>query len=655
MKIKQLLLGFLMMSALGFAQDVKKEVLFTIDGKPYYTDEFTRVYKKNLDLVKDESQRDLDQYLQLFVGYKLKINKAQKLGLQQGKQYQSELRSYRSQLAKNYITDSKVTNELLQEAYQRSLKEINASHILILVDENASPADTLAAYKKATDLRNRALKGEDFGALALHSSQDPSAKENQGNLGYFSAFRMVYPFETAAYKTKKGEISKPVRTRFGYHLIKVHDIRDNRGELSVSHIMVLKPTQDDVAAEQKAQNTINDIYKKLQQGENFEALAKQFSEDKSSAGKGGELNRFASGQLSSEEFENVAFSLSKPGEISAPIESAFGWHIIKLNEKFPVKTFDEMKGELENRIGKDERSRLIEQSLNEKLRKKYSIKRDAKLYASIQKAVTDKIYTSSWSVPVNSSAYKGDLFKIQDKKISGLQFLEYINEKQKSDVSTKPVAKAVDQLYEAFVDLQLNTYYNDNLENEFPEFSYVMDEYRDGLLLFDLMEKEIWERSKTDTIGLKSFYDAHKSNYMWKDRVEAVVISSTKQDVAKKAQKFLKKGKDADYIKSKLNTEDVINVMVSNGTFEEGNPALPKGTELKTGVSDVRKDGDYFFVTKITKTLPAGVKSFDEARGKVTNDYQQFLEENWVNDLKNEFSVQVNSQVFESVKQQLKS
>src|SRR5690606_5654198 len=222
--------------------------------------------------------------------------------------------------------------------------------------------------KKTIDIRNKALAGDDFGALAMHHSQDPSAKDNKGDLGYFSVFRMVYPFESAAYKTPKGQVSKPVRTRFGYHIIKVNEVRDNRGEVTVAHIMLLNPSSDNTAELKKVENTISDIYKKIQQGESFETLARQFSEDKSSSSKGGVLNRFGSGQLSSEEFENAAFSLSKENPISEPFQSAFGWHIVKLIEKHPIKSAEEMRAELENRISKDERSRLITESLNDKLR-----------------------------------------------------------------------------------------------------------------------------------------------------------------------------------------------------------------------------------------------------------------------------------------------
>ena len=657
--MKQLFFGFLLsLNLVGFAQSSTKEVLFTIDNKPYYTDEFARVYNKNLDLVKDESQKDLNQYLELFVGYKLKINKAYKLGLQDGTSYQNELKSYRTQLSKNYTSDSKVTKELIDEGYKRSLKEIKAAHILLMVDENATPEDTLKVYNQIFDLRKRAYAGEDFGKLATEYSQDPSAKENKGDLGYFSAFRMVYPFETAAYKTTKGSISNPVRTRFGYHLIKVEDIRDNRGEVAVAHIMILNPeaAADGKVDVDKPKNTIQDIYKKLLQGEKFEDLAKQFSEDKSSSSKGGVLNRFGSGQLSSEEFETVAFSLTKENPISEPFKSQFGWHIVKLLDKYPVKTIEEMQPDLESKVSKDERSRLIVASMTEKLRKKYTIKRDDKYFAVVSKLITKDFYEGKWEVPANVKDFNANLFTINKvKSISGDSFLTYVKAQQKSPNTLKPIAKLIDKLYQSYVDQELAQYYDDNLENEFPEFSAVMDEYRDGLLLFDLMEKEIWTKSKTDTLGLKSFYDKNLKNYNWKNRLDVTILSSTKLDVIKKAEKLLKQDKTADFIKEKLNLKDgVVNVMSKVGIFEEGSEVLPKNLKFETGISEIIKDGEYYFVTKVNNTLPAGPKTLDECKGKVINDYQQYLEENWVIDLKNEFKVEVNQAVFENVKKQLK-
>ena len=652
--MKQLFFGLLLsLHFISYSQTSKKEVLFTINDKPYYTDEFSRVYNKNLDLVKDESQKDLNQYLQLFIGYKLKINKANKLGLQNGEAYKNELSSYRTQLSKNYLTDSKVTKELVEEAYNRSLKEIKASHILITIDENAAPADTLIAYNKMEVIRQKALNGDDFGKLATENSQDPSAKDNKGDLGYFSAFRMVYSFESAAYKTPKGKISKPFRTRFGYHIIKVEDIRDNRGEITVEHIMLLNPADDKPEEAEKVKNNIQDIYRKIQQGENFEDLAKQFSDDKSSSSKGGLLNRFGSGQLSSEEFENAAFSLTKENPISAPFQSKYGWHIVKLIDKFPAKPLEEVKLELENKVGKDDRSRLIANSLTETLRKKYNIKRDNKLYKSVAKAVTDDFYEDKWSLPVITTPYDGKLFAINEKIISGTDFLNYIKEEQKANSKIKPINKLVDNVYEKFVDEKLNSYYSDNLESEFPDFAAIIEEYRDGLLLFDLMEKEIWDKSKTDTIGLKSFYESRKMDYMWKNRLDVIIASSTNNEVIKQAQKLLKQNITPEQLKDKLNTKDKVQVMTNTGVFEEGSEALPKNLKFVTGVSEILKEGEYYFVAKVNKVIPASGKTLEESKGKAVNDYQQFLEQNWVDDLKKEFTVKINQDVFENVKKQL--
>lgn len=652
MSFKQFFFGlFFLISFASNAQTNTKEVLFTVNEKPYYTDEFSRIYKKNLDLVKDDSQKDLNQYLELFVGYKLKVNKAYKLGLQNGTQYQNELKSYRTQLAKNYFNDTKITQELLEEGYSRLQKEVRASHILILVDENASAEDTLKAYKKMEDISKRAIAGENFDDLAVQFSEDPSAKENKGDLSYFTAFRMVYPFENAAYKTPKGKISKIIRTRFGYHILKITDIRANRGEITVAHIMILKPKPEE--KDKDAEKTINEIYQKIQQGEKFEDLAKQFSDDKSSSSKGGQLNKFGSGQLSSEEFENAAFSLANPDDISKPFQSEFGWHIVKLIEKHPIKSMDEMKNELETKIGKDDRSKKITASLNQKLRKKYTYKRDDKQYGLISKLVTNDFYDSKWKLPENITDYSATLLSINTKKIEGKAFLDYIEKQQKAGLKVKPLSKLVDALYGNFLDEQLTAYYDENLETEFPDFAYVMEEYRDGLLLFDLMEKEIWDRAKTDTIGLNTFYNEHKMEHMWKKRVDVTIASSTKQDIIKKAHALLKKKEKPQDIKDKLNVDNVINVMMNSGVFEEGSDALPKTMKYDVGVSDVFSEGEYYFVTKVEKVMPAGVKTLEECKGKLINEYQQYLELRWVDDLKSEFTVKINNDAFEHVKKQL--
>lgn len=635
-----------------------KDVLFTIDSHPYYTDEFVRVYNKNLDLVKDDSQKNLDNYLELYVGYKLKVEKAYKIGLQNNTNYQNELKSYRNQLSKSYLNDSKVTNELVQEAYGRMLQEIRASHILVLVDENAAPEDTLKAYQKITDIKKRIESGEDFAQVALQFSEDPSVKENNGDLGYFSAFRMVYSFENAAFSTAVGKVSKPFRTRFGYHIVKVVDKRENRGEVTVAHIMILKPTsvsdKPSPNSEDKAKVTIEDIYKKIQQGESFESLAQQFSEDKSSAPNGGVLQRFGSGQLSSEAFENVAFSLENKNDISTPFQSQFGWHIVKLIEKHTLRTLADMKSELEEKVKKDERSLLITNSLAKKLRATYSINKDKKSLAAVKKVITDDFYAQTWEIPTNTKDFENHILVINaKKKIAAASFLNFIHAQQKSKLKIKPISKLVDVLFEKFIDEQITTYYNENLENEFPDFKYVMDEYRDGLLLFELMDREIWTRAKSDTIGMQDFYKNHSINYQWKKRFGVDILSSTDKSVIEKAKQLMKKGMSLEGIKEKLNTAEKVNIMLKSGVYEEDDALLSSFQNVTKGVSDIVFKDNYYFILNVKEVKEAGPKLFTECKGKVMSDYQQFLESNWVNELKKEFEVKIQPEVFATIKKQL--
>ncbi len=352
-------------------------------------------------------------------------------------------------------------------------------------------------------------------------------------------------------------------------------------------------------------------------------------------------------------FENIAFSLSKENPISEPFKSEYGWHIVKFNEKYPLKSLDESKKELENKISRDDRSRIITNTLTEKLRKKYTVKRNEKVYKALATMVTPEFYESKWEYTDNENT-KAVLVTLDKKELSGKSFLEYVKTQQKTGVSLKPVNKLVDLLYGKFIDENLNSYYNDNLETEFPDFSFVMDEYRDGLLLFDLMEKEIWDRSKTDTLGLKAFYETQKDKHKWKTRLDLIIASSTNMEMVKKAQAMLKKGKFIQEIKDKLNTKDVVNIMLTESTVEISDPTVPKGTKPEEGTSEISQNGEYYYATKVNKVIPETNKSFDECKGKIVNDYQQYLEQNWVNELKKEFKVNVNQSVFEKLKTTIK-
>ncbi|MFV0572517.1 MAG: peptidylprolyl isomerase [Xanthomarina gelatinilytica] len=629
------------------AQNQNDEVLFTVENDPVYVSEFTRVFNKNIDLVKDESQKDVDEYLKLFINYKLKLKEAEALGLDKKPSYLNELSSYKSQLASNYLTDSKVTDELIEEAYKRMTTEVDASHILIRLDENPTPEDTLQAYNKLLKLRDRVMQ-EGFETVKkdIHNGKTVYAED----LGYFSAFKMVYNFETAAYNTPIGEVSMPFKTRFGYHIVRVKDKRESRGERTVAHIMISNQKKD--RPHDKPESRINDIYLKLHQGEDFEALAKQFSEDQSSAGKGGMLAPFTGGQLSSVEFENQAFALEHVGDISKPFETEYGWHIIKLYGKKPVASFEDMKRELEEKVKRDSRSQLINESLLNNLKQQYQVSDATPDLSYFESILNDNYFVGKWVLPTDFKAQE-PLIKIQEKQIVYEDFGQYLVKNQRRQMPKMSIKTLVDNSYHAFLENELLQYKKERLEVENQDYANIVEEYKDGLLLFDLMETEIWNAAKKDSVGLQTYYNNHKDNYFWNQRVDAVVASSAKKTTIKKVQKLLQNNQAPEQIKAALNSESEIDVIFTSGIMDAQHQSLPADFKFKTGVSDIYKFNEGYIVANVKEVLPKETKSFEEAKGAVISDFQNHKEANWILNLEEKYQVNVNQDVLESVKKQL--
>lgn len=629
------------------AQNPNDEVLFTVENDPVYVSEFTRVFNKNIDLVKDESQKDVDEYLKLFINYKLKLKEAEALGLDKKPSYLNELSSYKSQLASNYLTDSKVTDELIEEAYKRMTTEVDASHILIRLDDNPTPEDTLQAYNKLLKLRDRVMQ-EGFETVKkdIHNGKTVYAED----LGYFSAFKMVYNFETAAYNTPVGEVSMPFKTRFGYHIVWVKDKRESRGERTVAHIMISNQKKD--RPHDKPESRINDIYLKLQQGEDFEALAKQFSEDQSSASKGGMLAPFTGGQLSSVEFENQAFALEHVGDISKPFETEYGWHIIKLYGKKPVASFEDMKGELEEKVKRDSRSQLINESLLNNLKQQYQVSDATPDLSYFESILNDNYFIGKWVLPTDFKAQE-PLIKIQHKQIVYEDFGQYLVKNQRRQMPKMSIKTLVVNSYHTFLENELLQYKKERLEVENQDYANIVEEYRDGLLLFDLMETEIWNAAKKDSVGLQTYYNNHKDNYFWNQRVDAVVASSAKKTTIKKVQKLLQNNQTPEQIKAALNSESEIDVIFTSGIMDAQHQSLPADFKFKTGVSDIYKFNEGYIVANVKEVLPKETKSFEEAKGAVISDFQNHKEANWILSLEEKYQVNVNQDVLESVKKQL--
>lgn len=635
----------LWLTAFANAQVSPEDVLFTIDDEPIKAEEFIRVYNKNLDLVKDESQKDIDGYLNLFVNYQLKVKEAKRMGLDQDIKYIREFSSYKDQLVKNYLSDSKVTEGLVKEAYDRMGYDVKASHVLVRLDENE--IDTLKVYEKLLKLRDRIIKeGFEKVKTEVHDGKTVFAEE----LGYFTAFKMVYEFENAAYKTKPGDVSMPFRTRFGYHIVNVEDKRRSLGEVTVAHIMVTANDKDSLSDPEKR---IHEIYKKLKQGEDFESLAKQFSDDKSSANNGGILAPFTGGQLSAPEFEKVAFAMNAIGDVSEPFKTNYGWHIVKLLDKKGVPPFEDVKFDIENKILRDSRSSLINATLANDLKEDYRIVVNPNARGYFESILNSDFFSSAWTLPKN---FEKDqvILTIEEDTLRYEDFGKRLMNIQKVYAGQKmPFRTVIDKEYKNFEEDEILKYHKNNLEFVNEDFAQILKEYRDGLLLFDLMEKEVWNAAASDTIGLQKYYTKHKDNYFWEDRVDVVIASGAKENDIKTVARLLRRGQSPEDISKEMNTDKEQKVMFTTGIRLSNDPSLPQDGILRTGVSRVYRHNGAYHVVKVNALLPKTNKTFDEAKGKIISDYQNTLEANWLEALNERYEVEVNADILQKVKSQI--
>ena len=484
---------------ISFSQINEGDVLFKINNQPVLAEEFIRVYNKNIELIEDKSQKDIDNYLELYINYKLKLSDAYLRKLDQKDTYKSELNKYSRQLESSFLTDKKTEEKLILEAYDRTKQEVNVSHILIRIDEDNN--DTINIYNRVLNLRRSLLKNNiDSLIETYHNGKDIIIE----NLGYFSAFKMIYKFENIAYNTKVGEVSMPFRTRFGYHILKVNDKRPSLGEITVGHIMTYKNKQG-------AKEKIYSLYDSIYNGSNFELLAKKYSEDKNTSYKGGRLNPFSSGQLNSPEFENMAFSLKDQNEISLPFETKIGWHIIKFYSKSKLKPIEEMKPILSNKIKRNSRSTIISDSFYQMLLDKYDINYNNKNLKYFEPMINQEYFNNSWIIPDDLDK-DSILIIIRNKTYSFLDFATYI---YKNQGKTKSQIKenVINSLYKEFINNNLIEIYKSNLEDENKDYKYILKEYKEGLLLFDLMQEKIWNVASNDSIKMKEFYELNKLNY----------------------------------------------------------------------------------------------------------------------------------------------
>ncbi|NOT74831.1 MAG: peptidylprolyl isomerase [Cyclobacteriaceae bacterium] len=610
----------------------KPLVLFTVKNTPVYTDEFIYLYKKNHLNKEDFTDKKVNEYIDLFVNFKLKVMEAKSRGLDTTVAFIKEFKSYKDELKKPYLAEKDELDRLTKEVYQRLLEEVKASHILVFVKPDAASADTLAALSKIQSIRTKIVAGGKFETVAKELSEDPSAKSNGGSLGYFTAMQMVYPFEQAAYNLKVGEVSQPVRTRFGYHLITLVDRRPARGEVEVSHIILRTGSPDD----KKVKNKILEIYDQLRGGRSWDELCKEYSEDQSTKDAGGKLRPFGVGALSNiPEFESIAFSL-KPGEISDPFQTAYGWHIVRSERKIPVPSYEDLKDGLQKRVARDERLQQVGKKLMEEKKKQFGYSENTSVKNDLLNSADSSLLNGRWKYKGAASLKAQTLFTLNSKNYQAGQVIAFV---EKSEETSPPISPSayMNQLYNRFVEERLSEAEDEKLMAEKPDFRNLLTEYKEGILLFTIMEKEIWTRDAGDTVALRKIYEQNKMKYTAGERVHARIFTTSDKVFLEQVKKKIANG-------DSLKKEDLKKFKTAQPfrNYAKGENKAVDKAGWAIGLHYTEIDGIHYMI-EMTNLVPPGIKSFQEAHAQVVSDSQELLEKNWLAELKLKYPVRINN------------
>jgi peptidyl-prolyl cis-trans isomerase SurA len=626
----------LLMVVLGTAQAQNKfnaadQVLFTVKNQVVTTEEFTYLYKKNSLKPEDFTEAKINNYLDLLVNFKLKVMEARAQGMDTTQAFRKEFQSYRDEVRKPYQARKEDIERLTREVYQRLHEEVRASHILVLLKADASPIDTIVAYAKIMTLRNRILAGENFATLASSASEDTSARVNRGDLGYFSALQMVYPFEEAAFTLPVGKISSPVRTRFGYHLVLVTDRRAARGEVEVAHLMLRVAGAED----KKAKDKIYEIEAQLKAGRDWDELCKEYSEDPATRNSGGKLRPFGIGVLASvPEFEAAAFSLKEAGQVSDPVRTAYGWHLVKLIRKVPLAPYEDMEAALRQKVSRDERVQLADKLRREQEKKNQGYAESSVVRQQVFALADTSLTRAHWKFRGDVALLDKSLFSFGSTATTVKEFVNFVQLQQKANAMAP--TEYLQQLWDLLVDAKLGQLEEARLVREHPELGRLLKEYEEGILLFTIMEKEIWTRVPDDTTMLRSFYESNKSKYQAGERLRARLFSSLDKVFMDEMERRVSKG-------DSLRQEDLakFKAVIPFRNYQRGdNKAIDKASWL-IGVHRVEVDGTEYLV-EAERLLPAGIRSLGEARAQVLADYQDKQEKLWLVRLREKYPVKIN-------------
>jgi peptidyl-prolyl cis-trans isomerase SurA len=607
-------------------------------------EEFLTAFHKNNAHVKP-SEKAYRDYLNLYIRYRLKVQAALDIRLDTTAGQLTELQNFKSQIVDQYITDELSLNQLAREAYNRSKQDLRISYIFVAAPKNAAPADTVRAWQKIQDAYKELQKGKDFGETALQFSEDPNVKNNRGDLNFITVFDLPYAMETVAYNTPPGKYSRVFRLDGGYAILKKTAVRPATGRIRIAQILLIFPYQATEAAKSDTKKRADSIYKAILAGADFAEMARKFSGDNLSYQLGGVLPEFGIGKYETG-FENVAFGLSKDGDISTPYESSFGFHIVKRIKRIPVASVADQKvlDELKNRIKADPRAAISKKQMLQTIQKQTGF-RQLIPASPVFWAYTDSMLQNKKPAPNSNINDQSVLFQISDRKYLVGDWITYRRSLIGSPNLTR--GKTNSEILDAYQQNIAFEYYKDHLEKYNPAFAAQLKEFRDGNLLFEMMQQQVWNRAAADSTGLKKYFDTHKADYWWKPGAEIVLFTAANQSQAKKFQASLENNM-SQWRKAVDSFGGAI--QADSGRFEwkqipgKSQPAAGRFTEI---VTNTDKSVQFAYILRLY-TTPAP-RTFEEARGLVINDYQNELENQWIEQLKKKYPVVTVEPVLKSL------
>lgn len=620
-------------------------VLFTVNGKEVRVSEFVYIYTKHNGDKADFSEASLRDYLQLYINFKLQVAKANDMGLDKNPEVQREQNQYKRQLSSTYLTDREITEKLVKEAFEWSKEDRRISHILFTVNETASEAETREAYEKAKRVKNQ-LTADNFAELVKQYSDDNFSKNTGGDLGYFTTLLLPYELEKAMYNTQKGQNSEIVRSKYGFHIIRVTEVRPAYGQVQLAHILVR-------GNDEAAKKQVDSLYNVLKTTDVFEELATKFSMDNSTKSRGGiigwvGINKFPA------DFEKAVFDLSKDGAISAPVQTSAGWHILKRIKAMKNPTYQEVKGELTNKIKQNERFKIVQDTLTERIKREAGYKLDDAVYKDLKKILEAdaNFLQGRWNPENNLLSDERAIFTLGDKNGTIKEFAQLAQRSPNERFSMNPrtLEAAIDRIMGKLVAQKCLEFEETQLDKKYPEFKALMREYEEGILLFEVKKQLVWDKASSDEEGLKKFYEANKSKYQWKERAKATsyTVKSKDEKLLKSIKKAAIKG-NADQVKASFNKDNAV-VQSSEGNFERGKNKELDELKWKAGtLSKGYTKEDVFYFAKIESVTPATSKSLEEARGYVVADYQDQLEKDLINSLRKDYKVEINETVLKGL------